>query len=83
MAINKNSQEAVWPGGPAFGIWNTNGGRFNVIGGGIPIIAKNGEVLGAIGCSTGTPAQDAEVAQAGVEAIIKLLEKESEPKEKL
>jgi len=54
-----------------------------VIGGGIPIIAKNGEVLGAIGCSTGTPAQDAEVAQAGVEAIIKLLEKESEPKEKL
>lgn len=28
-----------------------------------------GKVVGAIGVSTGTPAQDSEVAQAGVEAV--------------
>lgn len=66
-------KEAVWPGGPAFGIWNTNGNRFCTIGGGLPVTNKQGEVLGAIGCSTGTPAQDQEVAQAGVEAIQQLL----------
>lgn len=65
-------KEAVWPGGPAFGIWNSNGNRFTTIGGGLPIL-RDGEVLGAIGCSTGTPAQDQEVAQAGVEALQKLL----------
>lgn len=29
-----------------------------------------GEVVGAVGCSTGTPAQDEEVAKAGVEAVL-------------
>ncbi|KAE9986132.1 hypothetical protein EG328_006394 [Venturia inaequalis] len=65
-------KEAVWPGGPAFGIGNSNGNRFSTIGGGLPIL-RDGEVLGAIGCSTGTPAQDQEVAQAGVEALQTLL----------
>lgn len=63
---NKN----FWPGGPAYGIHNSNGGRFMLIGGGIPIVI-DGVVVGAIGVSTGTPAQDAEVAQAGVDAIEK------------
>jgi len=66
-------KEAVWPGGPAFGIWNSNGNRFTTIGGGLPVVGKNGEILGAVGCSTGTPAQDQEVAQAGIDAIQKLL----------
>ena len=57
-----------WPGGAAYGIHNSNGGRFSLIGGGIPI-KVDGQVVGAIGVSTGTPAQDAEVAQAGVDAI--------------
>ncbi|KAF2228005.1 hypothetical protein BDZ85DRAFT_255254 [Elsinoe ampelina] len=56
------------PGGPAYGIHNSNGGRFSLIGGGIPIVV-DGAVVGAIGVSTGTPAQDIEVAQAGVEAL--------------
>ena len=43
-----------------------------VIGGGIPI-KIDGEVVGAIGCSTGTPAQDQEVAQAGVDAVMEHL----------
>ncbi|KIW02513.1 uncharacterized protein PV09_06312 [Verruconis gallopava] len=66
-------KEAVWPGGAAFGIWNTNGNRFTTIGGGLPIVGKDGQILGAVGCSTGTPAQDQEVAQAGVDAVQKLL----------
>ena len=56
------------PGGPAYGIHNTNGGRFNIIGGGIPIVIE-GQTVGAIGVSTGTPAQDIECATAGVEAV--------------
>ena len=39
-----------------------------LIGGGIPI-EIDGQIVGAIGVSTGTPAQDAEVAQAGVDAV--------------
>ena len=61
------------PGGPGFGIFNSNGGRFCVIGGGLPIeieVAGVGKVVvGGIGVSTGTPGQDEEVARAGVEAV--------------
>lgn len=41
-----------------------------LIGGGLPI-EIDGAVVGAIGVSTGTPAQDTEVAQAGVDALKK------------
>ena len=63
-------KENVWPGGPAFGINNSNGGRFMTIAGGVPII-KDGVVVGAIGCSTGTPSQDEDVAKQGVQAVEK------------
>ena len=72
-------KEMVWPGGAAFGINNSNGGRFTVIGGGLPI-KVDGEVVGAIGCSTGTPAQDQEVAQAGVDAVMDLLKRNQRAK---
>jgi uncharacterized protein GlcG (DUF336 family) len=52
---------------------NTNGNRFTTIGGGLPVVGKDGQILGAIGCSTGTPAQDQEVAQAGIDAVQRLL----------
>jgi len=57
--------EASQPGKPAWGIAYTNGGRFNVIGGGQPLVA-DGEVVGGIGVSSGTAAQDDDVAQAAV-----------------
>ena len=63
-------KENVWPGGPAYGINHTNGGRFNTIGGGLPIVL-DGVVVGAIGCSTGTPTQDEDVSMAGKKAIEK------------
>ncbi|KAF2085262.1 DUF336-domain-containing protein, partial [Saccharata proteae CBS 121410] len=62
-------KEAVWPGGAAFGIGHSNGGRFMTVGGGVPVKGPGGEVLGAVGCSTGTPAQDEEVAKRGVEVV--------------
>lgn len=64
-----NYKDMVWPGGAAFGINWSNGGRFQTIGGGLPIKNSQGQVVGAIGCSTGTPAQDQEVAQAGLDAL--------------
>lgn len=54
------------PGNPAWGINQTNGGRFCVIGGGLPIIV-DGTVVGGIGVSSGTAAQDEVVAQAAVD----------------
>ena len=36
-------------------------------------------VVGAIGCSTGTPKQDQEVAQAGVDAILEYMEMQKGP----
>lgn len=77
-------KEMVWPGGAAYGINGTNGGRFNVIGGGVPVKdAGGGAVLGAIGCSTGTPAQDEAVARAGVEAVEALVRQEGQARSKL
>ncbi|KAF2769582.1 DUF336-domain-containing protein [Teratosphaeria nubilosa] len=67
------------PGGPAFSIHNSNGGRFTLIGGGIPITI-GGAVVGAIGVSTGTPAQDTEVAAAGVQAIEAFVKRKEGPK---
>jgi uncharacterized protein GlcG (DUF336 family) len=70
--MSLKDKENVWPGGPAFGIWNSNNNRFTTIAGGIPI-RLDGAVIGAIGCSTGMPAQDEDVAKSGVEAVEKTL----------
>lgn len=67
------------PGGPGYSIHNSNGGRFSLIGGGIPITV-DGQVVGAIGVSTGTPAQDIEVATAGVEALNAWIQRKQGPK---
>ena len=54
------------PGNLAFGIHTEVGGRISSVGGGLPVIV-DGEVVGGIGLSSGTPAQDLECAQAGVD----------------
>lgn len=54
------------PGEPTFGIHNTNGGRFSVIGGGLPI-EVDGAVVGGVGISSGTAEQDLVIAQAAVD----------------
>lgn len=72
MYSNSPNSKNFLPGGVAYGIHNSNGGRFSLIGGGLPI-KIDGYVVGAIGISSGTPAQDEQVAQAGVDAIMQFV----------
>ncbi|MEP3347250.1 MAG: heme-binding protein [Litoreibacter sp.] len=60
--------EVSHPGEPAYGLSSTLGGRMVVVAGGLPVLF-NGEVVGGIGVSSGSPAQDREVAEAGVRAF--------------
>ena len=60
------------PGGPTYGIDSAIGGRLMVVGGGLPVVV-DGDVVGGIGVSSGTPAQDREVAQAGIDHLLATL----------
>ncbi|SES37406.1 Uncharacterized conserved protein GlcG, DUF336 family [Tranquillimonas rosea] len=59
---------ASQPGKPAYGIGSAIGGRLMVVPGGLPVVV-DGEVVGGIGVSSGTPDQDMEVAQGGLDAF--------------
>ena len=54
------------PGNLAFGIHTEVGGRLSTVGGGLPVMV-DGEVVGGIGLSSGTPQQDMDCAQAGID----------------
>ena len=56
---------ACVPGNLVFGIHTALNGRLSVVGGGLPVIV-DGEVVGGIGLSSGTPDQDMDCAQAGI-----------------
>lgn len=60
--------EANQPGKPTHGLASAMGGRMLVLSGGLPVIVDD-EVVGGIGVSSGSPAQDLEVAQAGINAL--------------
>jgi len=60
--------EVNQPGMPAHGIASALGGRMVVVAGGLPVLV-DGAVVGGIGVSSGSPAQDLEVAQASVDAF--------------
>ncbi|SCB37659.1 GlcG/HbpS family heme-binding protein [Rhizobium hainanense] len=57
---------ASQPGAPAYGISSAIGGRLIVVAGGLPVVFEN-EVVGGVGVSSGTPSQDQEIAQAGID----------------
>jgi uncharacterized protein GlcG (DUF336 family) len=57
------------PGEPLFGMHASHRGRVVIFAGGIPLKAGD-DVVGAIGGSGGTPAQDHAVAEAGVAAFV-------------
>lgn len=57
------------PGKPAFGINTSNQGKFSIVAGGLPLFAEE-QIVGGIGCSSGTPDQDEIVAQAGVHCFL-------------
>ena len=61
--------EANQPGTPTHGLASAMGGRIVVLSGGLPVFVDD-EVVGGIGVSSGSPAQDLEVAQAGINALL-------------
>ncbi|MDX5628360.1 MULTISPECIES: heme-binding protein [unclassified Brenneria] len=52
-------------GQPTFGIHITNGGHFSIIGGGFPVTVED-DIVGGIGVSSGTAAEDRVVAEAAL-----------------
>jgi uncharacterized protein GlcG (DUF336 family) len=71
-ALFQISSEAVWeyckPGAPAPGLERSNGGLMTFAGG-MPLVAVDGEMLGAVGVSGGAVSQDREIAEAAAAAI--------------
>ncbi|MCC3375422.1 heme-binding protein [Cohnella sp. REN36] len=63
-----NLTQAAQPNGPSFGINTTHQGRLVILGGGIPLV-RDGRIVGGVGVSGGTSAQDVEVANAAVQAF--------------
>ncbi|KAL5115004.1 hypothetical protein ACEQ8H_007113 [Pleosporales sp. CAS-2024a] len=80
MAFTAADQESSWPGSALTSgiIGNAISGRLCALSGGIPIFCPsgNGDILGAIGCSTGTWQQDEAAAKMGREAVLGLIRKE-------
>jgi uncharacterized protein GlcG (DUF336 family) len=58
---------ATQPGTPGFGAQALLGGRFTTLGGGVPLRLADGTVIGGLGISSGTVAQDTEIALAAAE----------------
>lgn len=61
--------EVCQPGSLVFGIHTSSQGRFSIVGGGLPVIVDD-QVVGGVGCSSGTPEQDMACAQAGLDAFL-------------
>lgn len=64
--------EVSQPAKPAYWIDSAIGGRLMVVGGGLPVVVAD-TVVGGIGVSSGTPEQDRDVAQAGIDHFLKQL----------
>lgn len=60
---------ACVPGELVFGIHTALGGRLCVVGGGLPVMLDR-VVVGGIGLSSGTPDQDIQCAQAGIDYFL-------------
>lgn len=56
------------PGNPLFGIEHSNGGLITFPGG-VPIVDKDGVLIGAVGVSGSSVENDHQVAKAGVDVI--------------
>lgn len=71
-ALFQTTSEAVWeyckPGAPAPGLERSNGG-LATFAGGIPLVAPDGTMIGAVGVSGGAVAQDLEIAKAAAAAL--------------
>ncbi|QUG41944.1 heme-binding protein [Psychrobacillus sp. INOP01] len=70
-----NLANAAQPGGPSYGINTTNQGRIVVLGGGVPLV-HNQKIVGGIGVSGATSAQDIEVANAAVSVFEAMVQRQ-------
>jgi glc operon protein GlcG len=61
-------QDAIGQGGPNLRLLNLSGA--SLLEGGIPIVV-DGKIIGAVGVSGATSQQDAQVGQAGIDALLK------------
>jgi len=59
------------PGGSLYGIQFTNEGHIVIFGGGEPLCDKSGNIIGGLGVSGGSEAQDTALAQYGKEIFEK------------
>ena len=57
------------PGNLAFGIHTEAGGHISTVGGCLPVVIE-GDCVGGIGASSGSPQQDMEVSQAGLDHFL-------------
>ena len=62
------------PDGELYGIQFTNGGKIVIFGGGEPLLGKNGEIIGGLGVSGGSEAQDTELASFGKTYFEKIMQ---------
>lgn len=58
-------KELAVPGGSLYGIQFTNQGKIVIFGGGVPLYDRSGRIVGGLGVSGGTEAQDTELAEYG------------------
>ena len=58
-------KDLAQPGGSLYGIQFTNGGKIVIFGGGEPLYNKKGELIGGLGVSGGTEAEDTALAEYG------------------
>ena len=64
----KDLTDLTRPAAPLFGLSDAHGGRLCIFPGGVPLI-RNGNIVGAVGVSSGTIEQDQAVAEAGAAAF--------------
>ncbi|MFC6824934.1 GlcG/HbpS family heme-binding protein [Halopelagius fulvigenes] len=64
------------PGNSLYGLQTTDDGKIVIFGGGYPL-ERDGEIVGTIGVSGGAVSQDREVAEAGVERWLDVVESKS------
>ena len=70
MSTSKLATLAV-PGAPLYGIQFTNQGKIVIFGGGEPLLNSKGEIIGGLGVSGGSEAQDTALAAYGKEIFEK------------